>query len=158
MKLLAAVVTGMAMFFMLAGAARAVDIRTLDRVSVHMPKSEVLAIIGKPEQIVDMGGGITAEIYPVSDMKPLMGVGCVYEDDRRLVSLAYIFQGEVEKEVAQDLKKLGFTALGEESASSVRLLGKDDDTGEPIVVYVSAAHGNTEVVTVEKLFYDRRVH
>lgn len=147
---------GMLMVLMIAGTAAAVDIRTLDRVSVLMPKTGVLALLGAPEEVMTLGMGLEAEIYRVSDMDPMVGVGCIYEDDQRLVGLAYVFRSEMEKEAVVQLRQLGFTVLDEEGGAC-RLLGKDDDTGQPLVVIVSIDNGMTIFTSFEKGFYDRRV-
>jgi hypothetical protein len=156
LKQLTAVTTGILMVFMIAGAAQAIDIHTLDRVSVLMTKTAVLALLGKPDDVVTIGSGMKAEIYRVNDMAPMVGVGCVYEEDQRLVGQAYIFQEEMGKDVAERLRQLGFTVL-EDSGGVYRLVGKDDDTSQPVVVHISPANGATAVVTFEKGFYERRV-
>ncbi len=62
----------------------------------------------------------------------------------------------MDKEAAEHLKKLGFTVM-EEHGGTLRLLGKDDDTGQPIVVNIALNNGLTVITTFEKGFYDRRV-
>lgn len=139
-----------------AGTASAVDLRTLDQVSVLMPKARVLALLGTPDDVMAVGKGLEAEMYRVSDIAPMMGVGCIYEDDQRLVGLAYVFRVDMEREAVERFRQFGFTLLREEGGT-YRLVGKDDDTGQPLVVTVSDANGMTIVMSFEKGFYDRRV-
>ncbi|MEI6154614.1 MAG: hypothetical protein WCQ90_11060 [Deltaproteobacteria bacterium] len=60
------------------------------------------------------------------------------------------------REAAERLKKHGFIVM-EEKETAFRLLGKDDDTGQPLVVSITLNNGLTIVTTFEKGFYDRLV-
>jgi hypothetical protein len=60
----------------------------------------------------------------------------------------------VDKEAAERLIKLGFSVM-EDSEGSFRLIGKDDDTGQPLVANISLNNGMTVIMTFEKGFYDR---
>jgi hypothetical protein len=150
------IIIGIIMIFMLANTAIAVDINALDRVSVLMTKPNVLSLLGAPDNVIDVGSGLKADIYKLNNMEPMVGAGCIYEDDQRLAGQTFIFQGEMDKEAAEHLKKLGFTVM-EEHGGTLRLLGKDDDTGQPIVVNIALNNGLTVITTFEKGFYDRRV-
>ncbi len=147
---------GILMVIMLAGTAMAVDLNVLDRVSVGMTKTEVLSLLGNPDDMVEVESGLQAEIYKVADMEPMVGAGCIYEDDQRLAGQSFVFQGKMDKEAAERLMKLGFFVM-EDTAGSFRLLGKDDDTGQPLVVHIAFNDGMTVIMTFEKGFYDRRV-
>ncbi|MDD2321409.1 MAG: hypothetical protein PHO83_15295 [Geobacteraceae bacterium] len=144
------------MVLMLSGMALAVDLTALDQVSVSMTRSEVLALLGNPDDVVDAGRGLKAEVYKVADMMPMVGAGCIYQDDQRLAGQAFIFQGKVGKEAVERLLELGF-ALMEEQDGTFRLLGKDDDTGRPLVAHIAFNDGMTVIMTFEKGFYDQRV-
>jgi hypothetical protein len=144
------------MVITLAGAAMAVDLKVLDRVSVGMTKTEVLSLLGNPDDMAVVESGLQAEIYKVADMEPMVGVGCIYEDDQRLAGQSFVFQGKMDNEAAERLMKLGFSAM-EDTAGSFRLFGKDDDTGQPLVVHITFNDGMTVIMTFEKGFYDRRV-
>jgi hypothetical protein len=58
-----------AAFLALSGLAMAVDIDTLDRISVLMPKSEVIAILGPPDDVLDVGAGLQAEVYKMEGIE-----------------------------------------------------------------------------------------
>jgi hypothetical protein len=142
---------------MAAGTSWAVDLEALDRVSILMPKSKVLAILGPPDEVGDIGHKLEADIYKLPDkMAPMIGAGCVYDDQQILAATAFIFQGAVGKETASRIKGAGFTSIGEKDGAN-RLAGKDDDTGLPVVVTVVENAGLTTVITFEKGFYDRNV-
>ena len=153
MKKTRAIMIAAVMLLALAGAAMAVDIDTLDRVSVLMPKSEVIAILGPPDDVLDVGAGLKAEVYKVEGIEPMMGTGCIYDGDR-LAGQSFMFAGEMTAGAAERLKKHGF-ALLEEKNAAYRLLGNDDDTGRVFMVHVFSEMGMTIVMTFEKEFYDR---
>lgn len=148
------IILGIAMAGMLAVPALAVDLHALDQVSVLMKKSEVLSLLGRPDYLLDAGNGLKAEVYRVETVDPMLGVGCIYRDDERLVGQAYIFRDEMGREAADRLIGHGFTVL-EKKGGAFLLLGKDDDTEQPLVVHVLRTAGVTIVMTFEKSFYDR---
>jgi hypothetical protein len=156
MKQLYIITVGILLVSMLAGTALAVDIQTLDRVSINMTRTEVLSHLGKPEQVVDAGNGLTADIYPVANLEPMVGTGCIYHENQRLAGQAFVFQGKVDREAAERLKKHGFTVM-EDTEGAYRLLGKDDDSGHPLVAHIVLTNGMTVIMTFEKGFYDRTV-
>ena len=142
---------------MAAGTAWAVDLEALDRVSILMSKSKVLSILGLPDEVGDIGHRLKADIYKLPEkMAPLVGAGCVYDENQILAATAFIFQGNVGKESANRIKEDGFTFIGEKDGAT-RLAGKDDDTGLPVVVTVVENGGLTTVITFEKGFYERNV-
>jgi hypothetical protein len=156
MKRMAFTVLCILVTLVVAEPAPAVDIAALDRVSILMSKSEVLAILGPPHEINELRAGLKAEIYRLSDADPMVGAGCIYDKEQVLRGQAYLFSGSVGKESADRIKEAGFTVM-EEKEGTFRLLGKDDDTGRPMVVYIFEAHGLTTVMTFEKDFYDQQV-
>jgi hypothetical protein len=156
MKQMTKIIIGIVMVCLFAGTTMAVDINALDQVSVLMTKSKVLSILGMPDDVGEAGNGLEMDIYRVNDMSPMVGAGCIYEDNQRLAGQAFIFQGEMGREAAERLKKHGFIVT-EEKGGTFRLLGKDDDTGQPLVVNITLNNGLTIVMTFEKGFYDRRV-
>ena len=133
----------------------AADIKDLDRVSVLMPKSRVVSILGKPDQAAETGEGLKIDIYDLDNINPLVGAGYLYESESSLAGHALIFRGNVAKPTADRLMEDGFTLL-EEKGAFFRLAGKDDDTGHPVVVTISENNDLTTVMTFEKGFYDRR--
>jgi hypothetical protein len=156
MKKIASIILAITTFFLVTSISLAFDIKTLDRISVLMPKSQVLAILGQPDEIGKLGNGLKADIYKVSKMDPMVGTGCIYDDDQYLKGQAFIFKGNIGKQVAEQIKACGFMLL-EEKENFFLLSGKDDDTGRPIMVTVVEDGGLTTVVTFEKGFYDQRV-
>lgn len=137
-----------------AASALAVDIGTLDRVHVLMPKAKVLSLLGHPDDTTQHGA-VKVDVYRVTNAMPLMRSGCFYDGDR-LVGQSFVFQGNSAREVAERLKKGLFSTL-EGKGTSLRLVGRDDDTGRPLVAIVTENDGLTTVTTFEKGFYDKRV-
>jgi hypothetical protein len=157
MKRMTTAAFGIIMILTSCSIALAFDLDTLDRVAVQMSKSEVLALLGNPDEVDDLGGGLQVDVYRVDNMDPMVGTGCIYGDDRRLAGQSFIFQGEMGKQTAKRLQEDGFQ-LTEEKGDTFRLFGNDDDTGKPIVVHILQRSGMTVVMTFEKGFYDRRVN
>jgi len=156
MKKIASTIFAVTAFFLVTNIAVAFDIATLDAVSVLMPKSKVISLLGQPDEIGNLGKGLKAEIYKVSKMDPMVGTGCIYDDDQYLKGQAFIFKGNIGKQTVEAIEKCGFAILEKKESFSL-LSGKDDDTGLPIMVTVLEDGGMTTVTTFEKDFYDRRV-
>ncbi len=154
MKLLNLLIIGILLVSMFAGTAMAIEIDTLDKVSVLMPQSKVHSLLGTPDEVIKLGNGLTADIYKVTKAEPLIGAGCIYQDNRQLAGQAFIFQGLVNKEAAERLVKHGFSVT-EETEGAYRLIGKDDDSGLPLVAQIALNNGMTVIMTFEKGFYDR---
>jgi hypothetical protein len=138
----------------LAGAADT-DTDALDRVSVLMPKSKVVSILGIAKEIRHLGGGLTAETYAVTDSDVMVGAGCVYDGTQHLAGQAFIFSGTIARPIADLMRERDF-ALLEDKDGIIRLSGKDDDTGQPIVVVIQENEGYTTIMTFEKEFYEKR--
>ncbi|MDD2338623.1 MAG: hypothetical protein PHD01_18865 [Geobacteraceae bacterium] len=153
MKQTIIIFSGILLVIMLAGTALAIDINTLDKVSVHMPQSQVRSLLGSPDEVIELGSGLTADIYKVSNAEPMIGAGCIYQDNRHLVGQAFIFQGIVNKAASERLVKHGFSVT-EETEEVFRLVGKDDDTGQPLVAQISLNNGMTVIMTFEKVFHE----
>ena len=135
-------------------ASFAIELATLDRISVLMPKSEVVAILGAPDKVADLEG-VAVELYQLHDAAPLLSVGLLYEHERALAGTALIFKGNTVAATLARLKQHGFRAL-EEKGDYLRLEGKDDDTGRPVIVTISRLEDLTTVTTFEKAFYEQR--
>jgi hypothetical protein len=156
MKNMMTTILGIILLLGAGNAAQAFDLDSLDHVSVQMPKSAVLSILGKPDDVGELGSGLEVDIYRSNNTQPMVGTGCIYGDGERLVGQSFIFQGEMGRQAAERLQEDGFM-LTEEKGDTFRLLGKDDDTGQPLVVHILQSTGLTIVMTFEKEFYDRRV-
>lgn len=139
-----------------AAGALAADISSLDRVSVLMPKAKVISILGAPDETAQLGGGLNVDIYRVVNAMPLVRSGCIYDDDGRLVGQSFVFQTEMAGKAAEGLREIGFSLL-DEKTGSIRLAGRDDDTGQPLIAIIDENEGLTTVTTFEKGFYERRV-
>ena len=139
-----------------AVAAQAADIQAMDRVSVRMPQSAVVSILGKPASRAEVADGLTVDLYPATGSPHLVSAGYLYESDGRLGGHAYVFQGKVAGQAAGRLREHGFT-LEEENAGAYRLSGRDDDTGLPLVVTIGEQGDLTTILAFDKGFYDRRV-
>jgi len=139
-----------------ACTASATDLRSLDRISVLMPKSQVLSILGAPDKVTDMGG-LMVDLYMVHQAAPLESAGYFYEKDLVLAGHTFIFKGNVVVQTATRLMAHGFT-IQEEKGEYIRLIGKDDDTGRPVIVTISRMDELTTVTTFAKEFYERRAN
>jgi hypothetical protein len=144
------------LLFAPAATACAADIAALDRVSVLMPKTQVVSILGAPAEVTRMGR-LKVELYHVTGSSPLLSAGYIYEKDAILAAHAFIFQGNLAAQTADQLKKDGFTLL-DENGTAYRLMGKDDDTGRPVIVTIDVDHDLTTVITFEKGFYERSMN
>ncbi len=142
------------LWLMMTSISLAADLETLDLVSVNMDRSQVRALLGPPDAESLLSIGLEADVYNLEGLEPLVGKGCVYSREDRLVGQAFVFDGSVAVITAERLEKNGFSRV-EEKPGAVLLTGKDDDTGQPIMVSVSEKDGLTTVVTLEKEFYDK---
>ncbi len=140
----------------ITGNAMAISIESIDKVSVMMPRSTVLNIMGDPDEVGKLGFGLTADIYGLKGPDPLVGTGCIYDENQILAGQVFVFSGTIATETAGQIKMAGFTVL-ENRDDSFRFAGKDDDTGQPLVVVVKESEGLTIVMTFEKSFYERRI-
>ncbi len=138
-----------------ATAAWAVDLTALDRVSVLMPKARVISILGAPSEVASMGP-LKVELYRVTGASPLVSAGCIYEKEETLAGIAFLFQGDLAIETAKRLQENGFTLSGGKG-TAVRLSGKDDDTGLPVVVTIDVNSELMTVIAFEKGFFERTV-
>jgi len=142
----------LAFWSLLAGHGLAADLQALDRVSVHMDRSTVRDVLGPPDAEGRLAIGLDADIYDLKGLGPLIGNGCVYSEQDRLVGQAFVFQGDLAAATTDRLRQNGFIRV-EERPGAILLSGKDDDTGRPILVSVSESGGFTTVVTFEREFY-----
>ena len=149
-----------AFFLAVTTAAMAADISDLDRVHVLMSKTKVVSILGAPHHTGTLRMNLTADLYtltglPEGETGAMVGAGCIYDKDQVLKGQAFMFSGKVAKHSADHMTAMGF-ALVEKGENTFRLLGKDDDSGHPIVVYIFEEAGVTTMMVFEKGFYDSR--
>jgi len=155
MKIIIRAIFGIMIAIALAGSAIAMDMETLDRVAVLMPKAKVRLLIGDPDQYVQVGN-LEVELYRLRNMNTLIGTACIYEDKERLVGQIFFFDGKGSNIAVERLIKNGYTLLEAKESSKI-LTGKDDDTGRPLMAFVFENSGMTVVMTFEKSFYDRKI-
>ena len=124
------------LWLLLTGNCVAADLEALDRVSVHMDRPAVRSLLGEPDAKSELSIGLEADVYNLVGLEPLIGAGCVYSKEDRLVGQAFVFAGSVAPVTVERLEKNGFSRV-EEKAGATLLAGKDDDTGRPIMVSVS---------------------
>lgn len=143
-----------AMLMFCACAAIAADLGSLDRVTMLMSKSQVASILGIPDKVADMDG-LMVDLYLVNQAEPLLSAGYFYGKDSVLAGHVLIFRGDVAARTAARMKEHGFISQME-TGEYIRLAGKDDDTGHPVVVTISRIDELTTVTTFEKGFYEQR--
>lgn len=154
MKSITTAFIGIIMLLGSCSVAQPVDLASLDRVSVQMPQPEVHAILGKPDEVSDVENGLEVHLYRSNTLEPMVGTGCIFGHDQRLVGQSFVFQGEMGKQTSEWMQKNGFT-LTDQQRGTFSLLGKDDDTGRPLVVHILQSNGLTIVMTFDKDFFDR---
>lgn len=144
-----------AVVFMLAqaGACLAADLAAVDRVAIFMPKSQVLSILGKPDETILLKQGLKIEVYRVASAAPLLHSACIYSEKEQLMGQSFVFNGHTAASIIDRLKKHGFTPMQTPSAAQ-RLAGFDDDTGKPLVAVIEESDNLTTVTTFEKAFYE----
>ena len=153
MKKTIALVFIMAAVILCVRPAMAIDIETLDKVNVLMPKAEVKALLGEPDSTGDLILGLDADVYNLKGLEHMAGVGCIY-DENDLVGLAYLFEGLSAADAIKRMETNGF--IHYKTGDGVdRLIGKDDDTQTPIVVVIIEEGGLTKAITFEKTFYEK---
>lgn len=154
MKQIQAFIIGLLVIPMFAATALAIDIETLDKINAQMPKEQVHALLGAPEEVLELGQGLTAEIYRVNNAEPMIGAGCIYRENRQMTGQAFVFEGLLHKEAAERLVMHGFRVI-EEIEGTYRLAGKDDDTGKPLVAHIALDNGMTVIMTFDKDFHEQ---
>ncbi len=134
----------------------AVDVISLDKVAIFMSKAKVLSLLGTAQEVVTLGKGLNVEVYSVEAALPLTHSGCIYGQDGILMGQSFVFQGHTAANIADRLKKHGFTPLPQKEGT-LRFAGVDDDTGRPLVAAISENDNLTTITTFEKAFYEAHV-
>lgn len=144
------------LIFYAAGNVFAADIVSLDKVSIFMPKSKVLSILGPSQETLVLAGDLKIEVYPVESVPPLVHSGCIYDKDGILMGQSFVFQGHIAHSIANRLKKHGFTPLPQKDGA-LRFAGVDDDTQQPLMAVIAENDHLTTLTTFEKAFYEGHV-
>lgn len=139
-----------------AATAFAVDMASVDKVSILMPKQKVLSLIGNPHETVTPAKGLKVDVYPVDAALPLIHAGCIYDQDGLLMGQSFVFQGAIAGKIAERLNKLGFSPM-QTKDGALRFAGVDDDNGRPLVAVVAEHDHLTTITTFEKNFYEAHV-
>lgn len=146
----------MIMILCAAASVFAADIVALDKVSILMPKTKVLSILGAPRETVTLARGLKIDVYPVDSALPLMHSGCIYNEAGLLVGQSFVFQGHAADDIIKRLKKHGFASM-QKKENSLRFSGFDDDTKQPLVAVIEEHDSLTTITTFEKTFYEAQV-
>lgn len=136
-------------------AAFAVDIDSLDKVSILMPKPEVLSILGEPDETVTHASGLRVKVYKVKDAFPLSHFGSIFQDGF-LIGQSFVFHGRSADEITDRLQKHGFVPMLPRTGPQ-RFTGLDDDTGRPLVAVIEEGEHMSTITTFEKQFYKAQV-
>lgn len=144
------------MILLAAVNAFAVDTAALDKVSVLMPKNQVLTILGAPDEMMTLHEGLQAEVYHVKSSDPLLHAGCIYNSEGILTGLSFVFSGHTAADSIDRLKHHGFTPIPGQ-ANAPRFAGFDDDTGRPLIAILTERDNLTTITTFEKAFYEAQV-
>lgn len=149
-------VSVMIMILCAAASVFAADIATLDKVSILMPKTKVLSILGVPRETVTLAKGLKVDVYPVDSALPLMHSGCIYNETGLLVGQSFVFRGHTADDITDRLKKHGFVPM-QTKENPLRFAGFDDDTKQPLVAVIEEHDNLTTITTFEKTFYEAHV-
>ena len=98
------------LWLLLTGNCVAADLEALDRVSVHMDRPAVKRLLGAPDAKSELSIGLEADVYNLVGQEPLIGTGCVYSKEDRLVGQAFVFAGSVAPVTVERLKKTASAA------------------------------------------------
>jgi hypothetical protein len=138
-----------------AGPACALDLPTLDKVSVMMSLEQVRQIAGAPDELARVDPEFTLATWTMTDAPGMAAAGGVFDGRNVLIAQAYVFAGETGAQALASLRELGFKVV-ENPDGTVRLYGKDDDTGRPLIVVIDEQPATTTVYAYEQGEYERR--
>jgi hypothetical protein len=136
--------------------AAALDLATLDKISVMMSRDQVRYIAGPPEAAASIAPDLTLETWNMTGAPGMIAAGGIFDARAALIALAYVFAGETGGVALDSLRKFGFKV--EQGKDGVtRLYGPDDDIGRPLVVIVDERPGVTTVYAYEQREYEKRL-
>lgn len=135
--------------------AHALDLATLDRVSVMMSMDQVRAIAGPPTEMRAVTPELTLAMWTMNDAPGMHAAGGIFDARGALIAQAYVFAGSLGDQVLERMRALGFKATtGEDGVT--RLYGPDDDTGRPLVAVIDDRGETTTLFAYEQNEYERR--
>ena len=141
-----------------AGAAlhaHALDLASLDRVSVMMSMDQVRAIAGPPAEMRAVTPELTLAMWTMNDVPGMHAAGGIFDARGALIAQAYVFAGSLGDQVLERMRALGFKATtGADGV--IRLYGPDDNTGRPLVAVIDDRGETTTLFAYDQGEYERR--
>jgi hypothetical protein len=139
-----------------AGGAAALDLPTLDRISVMMSMDQVRYVAGAPDEMSRVAPDLTLATWRMTGAPGMVAAGGIFDGRGALIAQAYVFAGETGAQALASLAIFGFKVV--DGADGVtRLYGPDDDTGRPLVVIIDERPDTTAVFAYEQNEYQKRV-
>lgn len=133
----------------------ALDLPTLDKLSVMMSRDQVRYIAGQPDEALQLAPDLTLETWRMTNAPGMIAAGGIFDRRSALIALAYVFAGETGELAINTLRELGFRV--EKGADGVtRLSGPDDDTGRPLIVVIDERPPTTTVFAYDQREYETR--
>jgi len=138
-----------------AGGAAALDLPTLDKISVMMSMDQVRYVAGAPDEMSRVAPDLTLATWRMTDTPGMVAAGGIFDGRSALIAQAYVFAGETGAQALASLKSFGFKVV--DGADGVtRLYGPDDDTGRLLVVIIDERPDTTTVFAYEQKEYEKR--
>jgi hypothetical protein len=135
--------------------AAALDLPTLDKVSVMMSRDQVRYIAGQPDEAVQLAADLMLETWRMTNAPGMIAAGGIFDRRNALIALAYVFAGATGELALNTLRELGFAV--ETGVDGVtRLRGPDDDTGRPLIVVIDERPPTTTVFAYDEREYETR--
>lgn len=139
-----------------AGGAAALDLPTLDKISVMMSMDQVRYVAGAPDEMASMAPDLVLATWRMTGAPGMVAAGGIFDGRGALIAQAYVFAGETGAQALASLTSFGFKVV--DGADGVtRLYGPDDDTGRPLVVIIDERPETTTVFAYEQKEYEKRV-
>jgi hypothetical protein len=136
--------------------AAALDLPTLDKISVMMSRDQVRYIAGPPDAAAALAADLTLETWKMTGAPGMVAAGGIFDARGALIAQAYVFAGEAGLVALDSLRGFGFKVV-EGQDGVTRLYGADDDTGRPLVVIIDAGPDLTTVFAYEQREYEKRL-
>lgn len=139
-----------------AASAAALDLPTLDKVSVMMSLDQVRYVAGPPQEMARMAPDLTLVTWKMTGAPGMIAAGGIFDGRNALIAQAYVFAGETGPEALATLRGIGLEVVAGTDGVT-RLYGKDDDTGRPLVVLIDERPETTTVFAYEQREYEKRL-
>ena len=135
--------------------ALALDLATLDKISVMMSRDQVRYMAGPPDEAMQLAPDLTLETWRMTNVPGMIAAGGIFDTRGALIALAYVFAGETGDVALNSMRGMGFKV--ETNADGVtRIAAVDDDTGRPLTVIVDERPPTTTVFAYEQREYEKR--